>query len=107
MIDNGFAFNGGDWRFSDSGLHGLYPRHAVYDGVRSLADFEPWLAQIQHLPEEVIDLAWRRIPAAWVEGEEDALESLLERLFLRRTRLSELIADCRNAPVNPFRNWPA
>jgi hypothetical protein len=32
---------------------------------------------------------------------------MLERLWERRARLAELISACRNARVNPFRNWPA
>jgi hypothetical protein len=105
MIDHGFAFNGPSWDFSDSPLHGLYSRHSVYDGVRSLADFEPWLGQTTHFPEEAIDQAWKRIPSDWVAGEEDALVLLLERLYERRARLPELISACRNGRVNPFRNW--
>lgn len=107
MIDHGFAFNGPGWDFSDSPMHGLYPRHSVYDAVRSLADFEPWLAQMRHFPEEAIDMAWKRIPSDWVAGEEDALELMLERLYERRQRLPDLICDCRNGRLNPFRNWPA
>ena len=106
MIDHGFAFNGPGWEFSDSPLHGLYSRHSVYDSVRSLADFEPWLGQMRHFPEEAIDLAWKRIPSNWVVGEEDALELTLERLYERRARLPELVSDCRRGRVNPFRNWP-
>jgi hypothetical protein len=107
MIDHGFAFNGPDWEFSDSPLHGLYPRHSVYDGIRSLADFEPWLEQVRHFPEEAIDLAWKRVPSDWVAGEEDALVLMLERLHERRTQLPELIGACRTGRVNPFRNWQA
>lgn len=107
MIDHGFAFNGPGWDFSDSPLHGLYPRHSVYDNVRSLDDFDPWLGQTLHFPEEAIDQAWKRVPSNWVVGEEDALELLLERLYERRTRLPELISACRDGRVNPFRNWPA
>ena len=106
MIDHGFAFNGPNWDFTDSPMHGLYGRHSVYDGVRSLADFEPWLGQVRHFPEEAIDRAWKRIPSDWVAGEEDALELLLERLYARRERLPELISACRKGRVNPFRNWP-
>jgi len=73
--------------------------------VRSLDDFQPWLDQVIHFPEEVIDQAWKRIPPDWVEGEEDALEQLLEKLFQRRKRLSDLIAGCREARTNPFPNW--
>lgn len=105
MIDQGFAFNGPNWDFPDGPLYGLYPRKQVYEGVRSFQDFEPWLELVTHFPEEVVDQAWKRIPPAWVEGEEDALMALLERLFERRKRVPELIAACRQARTNPFPNW--
>jgi hypothetical protein len=105
MIDHGFAFNGPHWELTDSPLQGLYARRLVYDAVRSLDDFQPWLEQIVHFPEEVIDQAWKGIPPAWIAGEEDALSQLLERLFERRARLPELIAACRTARANPFPRW--
>ena len=43
MIDHGFAFNGPHWDFPESPLQGLYARRLVYDSVRSLDDFQPWL----------------------------------------------------------------
>ena len=105
MIDHGFTFNGPNWDFPESPLQGLYARRLVYDPVRGLDDFQPWLDQVMHFPEEVIDQAWKRIPPDWIEGEEDALEQMLERLFERRRRLPELIAACREARANPFPNW--
>jgi hypothetical protein len=105
MIDHGYAFEGPHWEFSDSPLQGLYARRIVYDKVHSLDDFQPWLDQLRHFPEEVVDRAWKRIPPAWVDGEEDALERLLERLYDRRNRVPELIESCRATRVNPFPNW--
>lgn len=105
MIDNGFAFNGPHWDFPDSPVQGLYARRGVYEGVRSLDDFEPWLGQVVHFPEEVIDRAWKRVPPDWIESEEDALETLLDRLFDRRQRLPDLLAACRTGRSNPFPNW--
>jgi hypothetical protein len=96
MIDHGFTFNGPHWDFPDSPLQGLYPRRLVYDAVRSLDDFQPWLDELRHFPEEVIDQAWKRVPPDWLEGEEDALEHLLERLFERRHRVPDLIHACRS-----------
>jgi len=105
MIDHGYTFNGPHWDFPESPVQGLYARPVVYESVRSLDDFQPWLHQIMHFPEEVIDRAWKRIPAAWIDGEEEELEHLLEQLVERRARLPELLIDCRNARTNPFPNW--
>jgi hypothetical protein len=106
MIDHGYAFNGPYWDFPESPIQGLYARPLVYQEVRSLDDFQPWLDQIIHFPEQVIDRAWKRIPAAWIAGEEDELERLLEELLRRRPRLPELITSCRSARTNPFPSWP-
>ena len=106
MIDHGFAFNGPHWDFPESPVQGLYHRRQVYESVRSLDDFRPWLDQIVHFPEEVIDQAWKRIPPDWIDGEEDQLAQLLDRLHARRSRLPELISACREGRINPFPNWP-
>jgi hypothetical protein len=106
MIDHGFAFEGPGWTFSDSPLYGLYKHPFVYESVRSLDDFEPWLGMVEHFPEEVIDRAMKRVPVDWLE-EDDAeeLPRMLERLYARRVRLPVLLQDCRNASPHVFRNW--
>ncbi len=105
MIDHGFAFDGPNWDFPDSPLQGLYPRRIVYQGVRSLDDFQPWLDLVLHFPEEVIDQAWKGIPPEWLEGDEDALERLLQRLWERRIRVPGLLEACHQTRVAPFPNW--
>ena len=105
MIDHGFAFNGPNWDFPESAVQGLYPRRPVYEAVRSLADFQPWLDQVVHFPEEVVDRAWKQIPPEWLEGEEDALDQMLERLFERRRRVPDLIEASRHSRTGPFSNW--
>jgi hypothetical protein len=105
MIDHGYAFNGPYWDFPESPIQGLYARPLVYQDVRSLDDFQPWLDQTIHFPEQVIDRAWKRIPADWIAGEEDDLERMLGELLGRRPRLPELITACRSARTNPFPNW--
>ena len=105
MIDHGYAFDGPNWDFPDSPLQGLYARRLVYDGVGSLADFEPWLEQVVNFPDEVIDRAWKAIPLEWLNGDDEALSRLLERLFERRKRVPDLIASCRGARTSPFANW--
>ena len=105
MIDHGFAFNGPNWDFPDSPLQGIYPRRIVYHGVRSLDDFQPWLDLVLHFPEEVIDQAWKRIPPEWLEGDEESLERLLQRLWERRGRVPGLLEACRQTRAAPFTNW--
>lgn len=105
MIDNGYVFEGPHWRFGESAIQGLYFRPQVYRAVRGLDDFQPWLDRIRNFPEEVIDQAVKRIPPAWLEGDEDELERLLERLMRRRERVPDLIEQCRSGRVNPFPNW--
>ena len=49
MIDQGFCFNDGDWTFPDSPIRGIYPRRLVYEKVRGLESFEPFLSRIENL----------------------------------------------------------
>jgi len=105
MIDNGFAFNGPHWDFPDSPAQGLYSRRMVYERVRSLDDFQPWLDQVMHFPEEILDQALKQLPPEWIAGDEESLERLFDRLLRRRRRLPDLISDCRKAKVTPFPDW--
>jgi hypothetical protein len=105
MIDHGFAFNGPHWDLPDSAVAGLYPRRIVYDGVRSLGDFEPWIDRILNFPPEVFDRALRQIPPLWIQDDGNQLERLLESLLRRKKRIPDLLSDCRKAPENPFAHW--
>jgi len=73
--------------------------------VRGLDDFQPWLDQIVHFPEEVVDQAYKQIPPDWIEGDEGAFEKLLETLLRRRKRTPDLLSDCRQEKSNPFPGW--
>jgi hypothetical protein len=105
MVDNGYVFEGPHWRWGESPIQGLYFRPLVYRTVRGLAEFEPWLDRIRNFPEEVVDQAVKRIPPAWLEGDEEELERLLERLMLRRARVPDLIEQCRTGRSDPFPAW--
>src|SRR5260370_2694718 len=105
MMDHGYVFDGPHWSFHDSPLAGIYFRRQVYGDVTSERDLEPWLDRIGHFPEEVVDRAYKQIPPQWIEGDEAALQTLLERLLARRKRVAELIRDCSRGKTNPFPNW--
>lgn len=105
MIDHGFAFNGPHWAFHDSPLHGLYFRGSVYQNVRSLDSFQPWLDMVQSFPVEVIDSAWKEIPRDWLQEDTDELEAVLEKLVRRRSRVPDLIEEVRRHKPDVFPNW--
>jgi len=105
MMDHGYMFDGPNWRFADSPLTGLYHRPLVYEHVRSVEDFQPWLGLVENFPEEVIDSAWKQVPGDWLDGDEEELEQLLERLLHRRSRVAALIQDCALSRIRPFPNW--
>ena len=105
MMDNGFVFQGPQWRFGDSPIEGLYFRPKVYQSVRGLGDFEPWLERIAQFPEEVVDQAVKSIPEEWMEGDHEALDRLLDQLLRRRKRVPDLLEECRKSTKNPFPEW--
>ena len=108
MIDHGFCFNAGEWDFPDAPLRGLYARHRVYQNVRSLDSFEPWLGRLEsHLTEAVLGEEASRIPPEWYADDWTSLERLIERLSARRNRVRELILSARNSGRDPFPNWRA
>lgn len=105
MIDNGYVCNGPEWTLLDSPGYGLYMQREVYDGVTGLAALQPWLEQVRYFPESVLEAARREIPPSWIEGDEDALDALLEKLLRRRTNVPDLIERARRAQPPAFVNW--
>jgi len=105
MIDQGYLFNGPFWNFPDAPLHGLALRRKVYETVTSLNDFQPWLDQVLNIPPEVLDDARKRIPSQWLDQDSGALDSLLEKLFERRSLTPDLILSCRRTKPDLFPNW--
>ena len=106
MIDQGFCFNGKEWNFPDAPLRGLYARYAVYESVRGLDDFEPWIASLElEITESVLMDIAKAIPPEWYDGDWDCLQRLLERLYLRRSKVRELLWDAWETRPYAFPNW--
>lgn len=106
MIDQGFCFNAGEWSFPDAPLRGLYARHRVYDSVRGMDSFEPWLARIESkMTEVVFDEIYKEIPGEWYSYETEPLERMLEQLLRRRRLVRELVVSAWKSTAQPFPNW--
>jgi hypothetical protein len=106
MIDQGFCFSAGDWKFPDAPLRGLYARNRVYEGVTGMQSFGPWLERLEkRITEKVLDEVSRDIPSEWYEDQYDDLLRLLEQIYRRRTRVPELLLDAKRCNRQPFPNW--
>ena len=106
MIDQGFCFNAAEWNFPDAPMRGLYPRRVVYEHVRGLDDFEPWLSRLEsELDWTVLTEIAQTIPPEWYESDAQSLERLLERLDRRRSRVRELLWDTWRTRQDVFPNW--
>jgi hypothetical protein len=106
MIDQGFCFNAGEWDFPDGSLRGLYARHRVYEGVRGIESFEPWIARVESkITESVLDEVASEIPPEWYNFDLDALDKMLEQLLRRRKLVRELVISAWKSSAQPFPNW--
>ncbi len=106
MIDQGFCFNGGGWNFPDKPRRSLYARNVVYQQVRGIESFEPWLAKLESEigVQVLLDIA-ETIPPEWYEFDSEALRRLLEQLDCRRGRVRELLFSARRSSPSTFPNW--
>jgi len=105
LIDHGFCFNDGEWNFPDSPIRSLYPRRLVYESVRGLKSFEPYLSRIENIDPTELDRCLRDVPAEWCGDEPEQLSRLAERLYERRRRVRQLIIDAKQSSLRPFPNW--
>jgi hypothetical protein len=107
MIDQGFCFNGVEWNFPDSPLRGLYCHKSVYDCVRGMDQFEPWLNLLDRkIDGQTILRAAKDIPTDWYESDHESLARLVQMLDRRRSRVRELLRSARQSNTSPFANWP-
>ncbi len=105
FLDHGFFFGAGDWKFPDAPLRGLYPRHRVYQGVRGLGSFAPWLERIENkLTLEALGEMAGEIPIEWYQ-DPAALEQLIEQLDRRRKEVRRLLLDAARSSRQPFVNF--
>jgi HipA-like kinase len=106
MIDQGFCFNAGEWNFPDAPLRGLYARNRVYESVRGMESFEPWLDRLERgITEAVLDELASEIPPAWYGFDTDPLYQMLEQLLRRRKCVPDLLLEAKKSYRQPFPNW--
>jgi hypothetical protein len=105
FIDFGYCFHAGEWRFEDAPLRGVFFRNDVYREVRGWESFEPWLTRIETMPEETVWAAANSVPPEWYGGDQAEMETLVEKLLKRRSRIRELIEAFWKSDRRPFPKW--
>ena len=105
FIDFGYCFHAGEWRFEDAPLRGVYYRNDVYEEVRGWESFEPWLTRLETMPAETIWETANTVPPEWYGGDQAEMETLVEKLLNRQSRIRELIEAFGNSDRRPFPKW--
>ena len=105
FIDFGYCFQAGEWRFDDAPLRGVYYRNEVYREICGFESFRPWIENLETIPEETVWAVANEVPPEWYGGDQREMESLVERLLKRRSRIRELIEAFGNSDRRPFPKW--
>lgn len=106
LVDNGYCFNAGEWRFDDAPIRGTFAWNLPYLCVSGWESFEPWLSAVMNLSSDAIFRCASELPSRWIGCDAtQALDRLMAELIRRRTKIPELIKDFRASSRNPFPNW--
>jgi hypothetical protein len=103
FIDHGHCLNLGKWRGSDAPLRGLYRRPDVYENVRNLDSFQPWLDRVNLFDAALLWKLLTQVPEEWDFGSQEDLEILLQELMRRGGRIYGLVCDFLTARRGLFR----
>jgi hypothetical protein len=106
MIDFGYCFHGPNWRFPSYSSIGVFGEWYVYNAIKSMEAFEPWLQILENdLNEDVLTSLAGLIPPIWYDFDAVALKSLLTSLNERRKLVREMLRHCCSMNRHSFRNW--
>lgn len=105
MIDQGYCFGGDKWILHDGPLQGIAHFPRIYEWVRGIEDFEPWLTRLEgEITFEMLRHAAETVPPEWYLYYEDALNELIWRLNERRAKVRGLLRETLRKAPNRFPN---
>ena len=105
FIDYGYCFHAGEWRFEDIPLRGVYYRNDVYREIAGWDSFEPWLTRLETMPAETVWAAASEVPPEWYGGDIAEMESLVEKLLARRSKIRDAVEAFGRSDRKPFPKW--
>ena len=104
-IDFGSCFGRDNWLLAPLGSPRLFRDRAVYDAIRSLADFEPWLSKIEGFSIDRLRQIADQMPGEWRLGNEESLKGLLFDLTLRQQSLRRSLSSFIERRQDIFSGW--
>ena len=105
MIDHGQCFQGATWSLKNVPTAGFYRAGAVYQEVAGLDDFAPWISKVAAISTGDVDALRWGLPGEWIDGDQNALDCLLEDLFRRRSKLPALLEEMQRLVPGAFPAW--
>jgi hypothetical protein len=106
MIDHGKCFGGVDWDFRDHPGFGLYYPSMVYESVRGIDEFDPWIDRLQtKIDAGVLEQLAEEIPREWYGQNSSALCRMLDTLDRRRAMIHDLLWQTWRSSRRTFPNW--
>lgn len=106
MIDFGCCFHASDWTFRDRHMQGIFVEPFVYNWIKGIEAFEPWLQILEHGTSEAALRCFAAVvPKEWYGEDQEGLERLVSCLNQRRQLVRTLLRDSCCAVQHSFRNW--
>jgi hypothetical protein len=101
----GGSFCGGKTGIRDDARNGVYYQKAVYSHVTGWDSFDPFLSNLILTSPDDLHRATHDLPFGWSDEYAIELDSLVESLLQRRSRIRQLVAQARDQVPDLFPNW--
>jgi hypothetical protein len=105
MIDQGSCFDGQVWGFTEAPRRSLYFDKRVYEHVKGIGAFDPWLNVLARIGRDALSEAASRIPSEWLTGDRASLDLLLDRLYERKDQVRDKLKYFADAFPKIFPDW--
>lgn len=103
LVDQGNCFAGRLWRMVDCSWSCASHMAFAYADISGLSDLDRWISRAEQLSPDRIREAADGIPPNWLgDGDAEALDTLLEQIIARRSKVRALVAGAIARRDYPF-----
>ncbi len=105
FIDFSRSFSDLLWANPFHATQSLFPHRRVYATVRGYEDFEPYLSRLTTIRTDELQRIGQEIPPIWYEHSPSLLDSLVESVAMRRSKIVDVLWDIREHKPESFPAW--